>query len=320
MKSGLELFHEAMAQIISFTWEQSFERVECAAAKGHAESIWILSVVKDVEIKESVLKEAFAKTETPLGWYFAGRLSIVGGREKFDFYQKSAEGGCSWGQVMYAWCFRDGQFVEKDEKVYLDWLEKAANQNNPLGISLLGDWFREEVDDKEKAVSYYRTSAELGWKNSMHWLSKLLRDGEGCAKNLRHAVVWGAKGKTVVFWELLEEARVVFESGATEDTDCDFNHLCYSLGWGMYWHHERGQWKFHRDRNQAFSNRCLDFYCSCIEQQQESIFTFLLCWNRTTGGVKGPGRMIAQMVWEGKETNVLLRFGEKRESWGCILF
>jgi hypothetical protein len=45
-----------------------------------------LSVVKDVEMEEIALIEAFAKTEEPLGWYFAGKLSD--GREQFDFYKK----------------------------------------------------------------------------------------------------------------------------------------------------------------------------------------------------------------------------------------
>jgi hypothetical protein len=37
-------------------------------------------------------------------------------------------------------------------------------------------------------------------------------------------------------------------------------------------------------------------------------FTVLLCWNRTTGGIKGPGPMIAQMVWEGREDNLVKTF------------
>jgi hypothetical protein len=55
--------------------EEIFPLFERAAAKGHEESIWIRSVWKGTEMEDSVLKEAFAKTETPLGWYFAGRLS-----------------------------------------------------------------------------------------------------------------------------------------------------------------------------------------------------------------------------------------------------
>ena len=165
--------------------EESFGWFERAAAKGHEESIWILSVVNDVEMKEKALKEAFAKTEEPLGWYFAGWFSYDG-REQFDFYKKSAEGGCSWGQVAYGDYFEHGKaFVEEDTKVYLEWLEKAANQNNPRAMHNLGQWFRQggKGNDKEKAVSYYRAAAELGWKLAMNSLAEMLRNGDGCGKD-----------------------------------------------------------------------------------------------------------------------------------------
>jgi hypothetical protein len=286
--------------------EKSFARFERAAAKGHEESIWIRSVVKDVEMKQKAWKEAFAKTEEPLGWYFAGQLSS--GREKFDFYKKSAEPGCSWGQVEYGWYFKYGQFV--DDEVYLEWLEKAANQNNPQAMDWLGYWFRNEGgNNKEQALSYHRSGAELGWKNSMHCLSEMLRNGEGCAKDLREAVICSAKGSDLhFFWNRLRDAGRALKSGATEHWDCDFNQLCYSLGWGLYWY-QYGSEEWNESDDQAFGNRCLDHYCSCVELQQKSIFTFLWFWNRTTG-VKGPGQMIAQMVWEQRKDNMVQIFDE----------
>jgi hypothetical protein len=309
-KSGLVLFHEAMEEFSEPDLEESFQRFERAAAKGHAESIWITSVVKDVEMETNTLKEAFAKTEEPLGWWFAGQLS--GGREQFDFFKKSAEGGCSWGQVHYAWYFKDGFLVELDKKMYVEWLKKAANQNNPKAMYWLGCWFRNEGGDKEKAVSYFRAAAELGWKGSKQGLANMLRNGEACEKDLSQAVIWGAKGASCWFWDLLNEARLLFESGATEKLDCDFNQLCYSLGWGLYWYqYEAWRWNHQNDEKKAFGIRCLDYYCSCVELQQKSIFTFLLCWNQTTRGVKGPGQMIAQMVWEGREDNLVKKFEEE---------
>jgi TPR repeat protein len=212
---------------------ESFALFERAAAKGHEEAIWILSVVKDVEMEKSIVKEAFAKTEEPLGYYFASKFSD--GRERFDFFKKSVEGGCSWGQVEYGWCFRYGEeFVQQDTKVYVKWLEKAADQNNSKAMFHLGYWFRKERGNKEKAVLHYRASAQLGWGYSMHRLAEMLRNGEGCGKDLRHAAIWSAKGDSYLFWEVLKETEQALKSGATEDLDCDFNHLCYSLGWGLY--------------------------------------------------------------------------------------
>jgi hypothetical protein len=314
------LFHEVMERFRVDKLEESFERFERAAAKGHEESIWILSVMKDVEMEESALKEAFAKTEEPLRWYFAGELSELYSREQFDFYKKSAEEGCSWGQANYGEYFRIGYFAERDEKVYVEWLEKAVNQNNPKAMNWLGNWFRHDGGDKQKAVSYYRAGTELGWKTSMGDLAEMLKNGEGCARDLRKAVIWGDKGDSYVFWNLLGDARRALESETTEEFGCDFNQLCYLLGWGMYWYLYGSEgWNERNDEDQAFGNRCLDYCCSCVERQQESIVTFLLCWNRVTG-VKGPGQMIAQMVWEGREHNLVKIFEWKQEGWGCVLF
>jgi hypothetical protein len=318
-KSGLVLFHEAMIKFHSWKVKERLKRFERAAVKGHEESIWITSVLKDVEMKKDALIEAFAMTEEPLGWYFAGELSD--GREKFDFYKKSAEGGCSWGQVGYGWYFngrelflKGGEFGKLDEKVYLEWLEKAANQDNPRAMQRLGRWFEYEGGcDKQKAVPYYRAAAELGCINSMHSLSRMLRDKEGCAKDLRQAVIGGAKGDSGVFFDQLVAAKEALESGATEDLDCDFDQLCYSLGWGLYWYqYGSNEWREQNDQVKCFVKRCFDYYCSCVELQQKSIFTFLLCWNRTTG-VKGPGQIIAQMVWEGRENNLVKTFEQTNE-------
>jgi TPR repeat protein len=304
------MFHEAVEEFDPYEdLEESVHRYERAAAKGHEESIWICSVLKDVEMEMNALKEAFAKTEEPLGWYVAGQLSEWFLREQFDFFKKSAEGGCSWGQVEYGQDFRrGGDFVEEDKKVHLEWLEKSAKQNNPRAMDRLGSWFREEGGDKEKAVSYYRAAAELGWKASMRLLSVGLRDGEGCEKDLIQAVVWSAKGDSISFGSTLRHARVALQSETIENLGCDFDQLCYSLAWGLYWYkYGTEEWNERHDSEKVFSNRCLDYYCSCVELQQKSICTFLLCWNRTVG-VYDAGFLIAQMVWEERAKNMLKLF------------
>jgi hypothetical protein len=315
-KSGLVMFHEAMEELVLEELTDSFGRFERAAAKGHEESAWIISVVKDVKMKEGAWKEAFAHTDEPLGWYFAGKLSDDG-RERFDFYKKSAEGGCSWGQVGCCWYFEDeGDVVEQDRKAYVELLEKAANQNNPWAMQELGQWFRGEAEgnDEDKALAYYRAGAALGWKYSMRLLSMMMSNGEGCAKDVRQALFWGAKGDSWEFWGALQDVRQSCEKGATKQLEGDFNQLCYSIGWGLYWYlYGTGDWIWRSDGRKAFGNRCLDFYCSCVELQQKSIITFLLFWNRTTGGVKEVGVIIGTMAWEGREDNLVKEFEVRSE-------
>jgi hypothetical protein len=139
----------------------------------------------------------------------------------------------------------------------------------------------------------------------------LLKNGIGCEKDLRQAVIWSAKAMdftdlfselfTDLFSELLKEARGALESGAMEVLACDINQLCYLLGWGLYWYvYDSMLWDDECNSDagfQTFGDCCLDFYCTTMELQRESIFTFLLFWNRTVG-VKDVGTLIGKMVWE----------------------
>ena len=72
--------------------------------------------------------------------------------------------------------------MEQDEKAYLEWLEKAANQNNPMAMDRLGDSFRCKKKEYKTILPYCRAAAHLGWKNSMVQLGHLLRDGKGCER------------------------------------------------------------------------------------------------------------------------------------------
>jgi hypothetical protein len=189
-------------------------------------------------------------------------------------------------------------------------LEKAANQNNPDAMDQLGNWFRDEGNDAVKAISYYRAAVDLGWSRSLDSLGIMLRREKGCtrsARDLRRTVVYSAKaGSNEAFWQVLDEARRTFQKEPTKDDD--FNQLCYSLGCGMYWC-EYGSWKWD-DQNleqQKFGRACLDYYCETVELQQKSIFTFLLCWNRTVGG-KDVGGMIGKLVWDGRADYLVKNF------------
>jgi TPR repeat protein len=280
---------------------QLFDR---PALKKHKDSIWILSVVKDVEMEESALKEAFAKTERPLGWYCAGRFSKYASREQFEWYKKSAEGGCSWGQAVVALYYNGGYgFIAQDEDLRREWLEKAAKQNNPWALAELGRDFEHDQDNRDQYLAYLTAAGELGWQSAKRAL------GFYWTKiDFRRSVIWHARGEWHGFGYCLEDAQLALEKGMTEELACDFDQLCYTLGWGIYWHYFRTKhWSIEAETVKAFGNRCLDYYCSCVEWQQKSIFAFLLCWNQTVG-VKDVGVMIAKTVWEGREDDLVKPF------------
>ena len=318
-KSATVLFHEAMHKFQLFKLVESFAFFERAAAKGHEVAIWIVNVVKNAKIEQRSVKGAFARAEEPLGCFLAGRISL--GREQFEFFKKSAEGGCSWGEVWYAMYFKEGMFfVEKDTEVYVEWLEKAAKQNNPLAMKCIGDWFRYEGIDKDKALSYYHASAVMGWIDSIRPLAEMLRDRARSIKDTKQSMMWYAKMESVIFWAVLSNAKEVIEnSQRREDLFCGFSQIYYALGWGLYWYQYGSKEQKSQNYGVAsFGKQCLDYYCLCVESQQKSIFTFLLCWNQTTG-IKEPGQLIAQLVWEEREDNLVKEFVRKQKGRGCIL-
>jgi hypothetical protein len=171
-------------------------------------------------------------------------------------------------------------------------------------MNSLGRWFRERGE--EKAKGYFLKGAELGWTSCMDDLAKMLNNGEGREKDLRQAAIWGAKGNSRVFWSVLSSLKL--SDGKGTGLDSDFSQVCYSLGWGLFWHqYGRWGWNNQSDEQKMFANRCLDYYCSCVELQQKSIFTFLLCWKESVG-VKDVGLMVAKRVWEGREEKLLKSF------------
>jgi hypothetical protein len=109
----------------------------------------------------------------------------------------------------------------------------------------------------------------------------MLKNGEGCAKDLRQAAIWYGKGLcSYDVFDIEKDARIAFETenGKTEDLGCDFDQLCYALGWGLCWYiYGTQEWEWEKDGEEEFGNRCLDYYCDNVELQRKSmIFTFLL--------------------------------------------
>merc|ERR1711991_1302711 len=122
----------------------------------------------------------------------------------------------------------------------------------------------------------------------------------GLKKDLVQAVYWGSGEGDSAFWWTLEDAAKAWKDKAFGDLGCHFDRLAMEIGKGLYWYQYGTEgWNERDERTKEFVIKCLDYYRETIELQQEAIFLFLLFWNKTTG-VKEPGRMIGEMVWEGR--------------------
>jgi hypothetical protein len=68
-----------------------------------------------------------------------------------------------------------------------------------------------------------------------------------------------------------------------------------------------------------FGEKLLDFFCRCVELQQEAIWLFLMYWKRAVG-IKDLGRLIAEQVYQERAKNVLVDFEEMAKGPSCVVF
>jgi hypothetical protein len=250
----------------------------------------------------AALMRALRASEHPICWLVSCFFGLSP-EENHVMLLQAADAGCSWSQVFYA-------LEMQDVEANMEWLNKAAAQNNPWAIDSLGDrygnWkdkFPHHVVDEEMAMVCYHRAAELGWYPAMNKLSDFYAEVD-----LREAIKWAGKEYCITFSKgerfekFCSQIKGLFQAGGKELQGYSLDQLCYTLGKAQYWD---------AHKSNRFGLRCCDYYCACVDVQHKSIFTFLIFWNQTAR-IKELGQMIAQLVWQEREDLVLLRFGEER--------
>ena len=165
-----------------------------------------------------------AEQEIPPAQYSLG-LCYVNGTgvpedmaEAAKWFRKAAEQGFAPAQYMLGICYYHGHGVPEDKAEGRKWLRKSAEQGFGKAIEMLGqleddkgkgdelgnaeELFRfglsyyrgEDVpQDREKAVQYFRKSAELGYDKGQNWLGICYQTGQGVPKDSEEAVKWFCK-------------------------------------------------------------------------------------------------------------------------------
>lgn len=130
--------------------------------------------------------------------------------------------------------------------------------------------------------------------------------GAGCKKDWAKAVYWSAHAYDNIFWRILcMTNEIVLPETVVDDT----NILMMELGRGLYWHMYPG------NATCDFYDELVEYYLTIMHIQQQSIFYFVLFWQRTTG-VKDIGLVIAKLAWEGRyDLHMPIEFkrGKKRK-------
>lgn len=162
--------------------------------------------------------------------YMEGELFPRDIQKAFKWYLRAAEQGDAAAQFNVGLMYSEGQGIEQDQKAAIQWYQKAANQEEPgalynLGISyyfgnlleqdrqkgqqliekaahlenpaaqyLMGHFFDQGGEffsrDSNKALTWYRASAEQGYLEAQYSLAVMLANGMGTDKNLIEAAFW----------------------------------------------------------------------------------------------------------------------------------
>ena len=113
-----------------------------------------------------------------------------------EWYKKAAEQGYARAQYNLAQCYMFGRGVEKDERVAVEWYKKAAEQGIPEAQSNLGGCYDNGTGvekDETKAVEWYKKAAEQRDARAQYNLGVCYMFGRGVKKDERMAVEWYKK-------------------------------------------------------------------------------------------------------------------------------
>ena len=134
--------------------------------------------------------------------------------EAFALYMKTAENGYAHGQYSVGFMYANGEGVDKNEALAVNWMQKAAKQEHEDAIEWLADYKGNNAAEKQaakldavkeraeehygrkeyaEAARFYQEAAKGGDAYSQYSLGYMLRHGQGVVRNLNAAKEWLVK-------------------------------------------------------------------------------------------------------------------------------
>ena len=110
-----------------------------------------------------------------------------------NIWKPLAEEGHAKAQYNIGALYIDGIGVKQDLPKALEWLQKAAMQDETEALIELGGMYAHGMGVKQdhvKALEYYRLAVELGDYSVLSIFGYMYENGEGLPKNIELAYVW----------------------------------------------------------------------------------------------------------------------------------
>ena len=152
---------------------------------------------KGVEMMRSLAESGYATAQRQMG-----RLYSEGNRVQKDesiaveWYTKAAEQGNAEAQASLGSRYYNGIGVAQNYEKAVEWYQKSAEQGNATAQVILGvAYYTGEgvAQNDEKAVRWYQEAAEQGNAEAQFCLGVAYENGRGVAENYEKAVAWYQK-------------------------------------------------------------------------------------------------------------------------------
>jgi TPR repeat protein len=114
-------------------------------------------------------------------------------KQALEWFRRAAELGDAAGAYVYSAALLANSPSPKERETARVYLEKAAAQNHPAALNLLGEMALDNngaFADFEKAAGLFRRAAELGDADAKYALGELYKHGKGVAKDDGEAAGW----------------------------------------------------------------------------------------------------------------------------------
>jgi|GEM_PF-568770 len=127
-----------------------------------------------------------------------------------------ANGGNAKAQLLVGLKFLDGDGVAVNEAVASKWLQRAADQSEPIAQYRLGTLYERGhgvATNAAKAVQLYSLAAHQGNRKAMHNLAVAYAEGAGTQKNYTEAARWFGRAATLGLADSQFNLAVLYERG-----------------------------------------------------------------------------------------------------------
>ena len=207
----------------------------------------------------------------------------------FLYFMKAAEQSYSNAEYFIGLCYEASYGCEYDIQKANSWFEKAAEHGNEDAQKKLGTYQNEnslsegnQIDnaeelfnqganyelgengvekDLEKAFSYYKQSAELGYAEAQNYLGFCYDNGNGCEENSEQAFCWYQKAAEQGLAVAQHNLGVCYETG----DGCEEN-----LEQAFYWYKKSAEQGYTKAQNKL--GLCYDYGNGCEKNPEQAFY------------------------------------------------